>query len=231
MLAALAIPALLAIAVLVPIQAAVVALASLPGDGLRGHGDIPAGVCETCDVVGHERLAPCGERGAHDERASSPRRRGGAAGDVRRGARVGRGNGSGHGTYSGKGLKGQKARAGGSIPAWFEGGQTPLHMRIPKLRGFKNRFKIEYEVVNVGAIAAPLLVPWIALTWGWEWAFIATGAVGFVCLVGSGNSSKSAAPGTGFTTISGFSGSTSPAFTFTSGSASGERPAGYSGSD
>ena len=38
--------------------------------------------------------------------------------------------------------------------AWFEGGQTPLHMRIPKLRGFKNRFKIEYEVVNIGAIGA-----------------------------------------------------------------------------
>src|SRR4029078_5375871 len=49
---------------------------------------------------------------------------------------------------------GQKARAGGSIPPWFEGGQTPLHMRIPKLRGFKNRFKIEYEVVNIGASGA-----------------------------------------------------------------------------
>ena len=42
------------------------------------------------------------------------------------------------------------ASAGGSIPPWFEGGQTPLHMRIPKLRSFKNRFRIEYEVVNVG---------------------------------------------------------------------------------
>ena len=66
--------------------------------------------------------------------------------------RVGRGDGS-QGTTSGKGTKGQKARAGGSIPPWFEGGQTPIHVRIPKLRGFKNRFKVEYEVVNIGRIA------------------------------------------------------------------------------
>jgi large subunit ribosomal protein L15 len=68
--------------------------------------------------------------------------------------RVGRGIAAGKGKTAGRGTKGQKARAGGSIPPWFEGGQTPLHMRIPKLRGFKNRFKIQYEVVNVGAIAA-----------------------------------------------------------------------------
>ena len=68
--------------------------------------------------------------------------------------RVGRGIAAGQGKTAGRGTKGQKARAGGSIPPWFEGGQTPLHMRIPKLRGFKNRFRIEYEVVNVGAIAA-----------------------------------------------------------------------------
>lgn len=68
--------------------------------------------------------------------------------------RVGRGIAAGKGKTAGRGTKGQKARAGGSIPPWFEGGQTPLHVRIPKLRGFKNRFKIEYEVVNVGAIAA-----------------------------------------------------------------------------
>ncbi len=67
--------------------------------------------------------------------------------------RVGRGIAAGKGKTAGRGTKGQKARAGGSIPPWFEGGQTPLHMRIPKLRGFKNRFKIDYEVVNVGAIA------------------------------------------------------------------------------
>ena len=66
--------------------------------------------------------------------------------------RVGRGIAAGKGKTAGRGTKGQKARAGGTIAAWFEGGQTPLHQRIPKLRGFKNRFKIEYEVVNVGAI-------------------------------------------------------------------------------
>jgi large subunit ribosomal protein L15 len=68
--------------------------------------------------------------------------------------RVGRGIAAGKGKTAGRGTKGQKARAGGSIPPWFEGGQTPLHMRIPKLRGFKNRGKIDYEVVNVGDIAA-----------------------------------------------------------------------------
>jgi large subunit ribosomal protein L15 len=68
--------------------------------------------------------------------------------------RVGRGIAAGKGKTAGRGTKGQKARAGGSIPPWFEGGQTPLHMRIPKLRGFKNRARIEYEVVNVGAITA-----------------------------------------------------------------------------
>ncbi len=68
--------------------------------------------------------------------------------------RVGRGIAAGKGKTAGRGTKGQKARAGGSIPPWFEGGQTPLHQRIPKLRGFRNRGKIEYEVVNVGRIAA-----------------------------------------------------------------------------
>ena len=67
--------------------------------------------------------------------------------------RVGRGIAAGQGKTAGRGTKGQKARAGGTIPAWFEGGQTPLHQRIPKLRGFVNKFKIDYEVVNVGDIA------------------------------------------------------------------------------
>ena len=66
--------------------------------------------------------------------------------------RVGRGIAAGQGKTAGRGTKGQKARAGGSIPAWFEGGQTPLHQRIPKLRGFRNPFKIDYEIVNIGAI-------------------------------------------------------------------------------
>jgi large subunit ribosomal protein L15 len=77
-----------------------------------------------------------------------------APGSHTRRTRVGRGIAAGKGKTAGRGTKGQKARAGGSIPPWFEGGQTPLHMRIPKLRGFTNRFKIDYEVVNIGAIAA-----------------------------------------------------------------------------
>jgi len=68
--------------------------------------------------------------------------------------RVGRGIAAGKGKTAGRGTKGQKARSGGSIPPWFEGGQTPLHVRIPKLRGFKNRLKLQYEVVNVGDIGA-----------------------------------------------------------------------------
>src|SRR6478672_3133063 len=77
-----------------------------------------------------------------------------APGAHTRRTRVGRGIAAGKGKTAGRGTKGQKARAGGSIPPWFEGGQTPLHMRIPKLRGFTNRLKLDYEVVNVGDIAA-----------------------------------------------------------------------------
>jgi large subunit ribosomal protein L15 len=77
-----------------------------------------------------------------------------APGSHTRRTRVGRGIAAGKGKTAGRGTKGQKARAGASIPPWFEGGQTPLHQRIPKLRGFENRFKVYYEVVNVGAIAA-----------------------------------------------------------------------------
>jgi large subunit ribosomal protein L15 len=67
--------------------------------------------------------------------------------------RVGRGIAAGKGKTAGRGTKGQKARAGGTIPPWFEGGQTPVHVRVPKLRGFKRRDRIEYQVVNVGRIA------------------------------------------------------------------------------
>ena len=77
-----------------------------------------------------------------------------ATGSHRPRTRVGRGIAAGKGKTAGRGTKGQKARAGASIPPWFEGGQTPLHQRIPKLRGFKPRFSVEYEVVNVGAIAS-----------------------------------------------------------------------------
>ena len=78
------------------------------------------------------------------------------AGSRRERTRVGRGIAAGKGKTAGRGTKGQRSRTGSSIPAWFEGGQTPIHMRVPKLRGFKNRFRIEYTVVNVGRIEAAL---------------------------------------------------------------------------
>jgi len=77
-----------------------------------------------------------------------------AAGAHTKKTRVGRGIAAGKGKTAGRGTKGQKSRAGSSIPPWFEGGQTPLHIRIPKLRGFRNINRIEYEVVNVGRISA-----------------------------------------------------------------------------
>lgn len=66
--------------------------------------------------------------------------------------RVGRGDSSGHGKTSGRGQKGYGARSGAKDRARFEGGQMPIHMRLPKLRGFRNRFRTEYAVVNVGDI-------------------------------------------------------------------------------
>lgn len=68
--------------------------------------------------------------------------------------RVGRGIASGQGKTAGKGTKGQLARSGPGLPGWFEGGQTPIHMRIPKMRGFKNtRFRSSFVGVNVGRLA------------------------------------------------------------------------------
>ncbi|RKY04952.1 50S ribosomal protein L15 [Candidatus Poribacteria bacterium] len=70
-----------------------------------------------------------------------------APGARKRRKRVGRGPGSGHGKTCGRGQKGQKARSG-APPPWFEGGQTPLHRRLPK-KGFFHPKKVEYEIVNV----------------------------------------------------------------------------------
>ena len=64
--------------------------------------------------------------------------------------RVGRGEGS-KGKTAGRGTKGTKARK--NVPATFEGGQMPIHMRLPKLKGFKNRFRQEFQVVNLGRLA------------------------------------------------------------------------------
>ena len=72
-----------------------------------------------------------------------------ALGSKRPRKRVGRGDGSGHGTYSGRGQKGQKARAGGRMRPGFEGGQLPLIKRLPKKRGFFNPFRTDYKVVNL----------------------------------------------------------------------------------
>jgi len=66
--------------------------------------------------------------------------------------RVGRGTAAGQGKTAGKGTKGQLARSGPGLPAWFEGGQMPLHMRLPKLRGFKNRLRVEFVALNVGQL-------------------------------------------------------------------------------
>ena len=65
--------------------------------------------------------------------------------------RVGRGEGS-KGKTAGRGTKGSKARY--QVPEAFEGGQMPLHMRLPKLRGFKNPFRVEYQVVNLEKLGA-----------------------------------------------------------------------------
>src|SRR6202000_2512566 len=72
-----------------------------------------------------------------------------APGSKTKRTRVGRGEGS-KGKTAGRGTKGTKARK--NVPVTFEGGQMPIHMRLPKLKGFRNRFRVEYEVVNVGDI-------------------------------------------------------------------------------
>ena len=73
-----------------------------------------------------------------------------APGSKTKRTRVGRGEGS-KGKTAGRGTKGTKARK--NVPATFEGGQMPIHMRLPKLKGFKNRFRVEYQVVNLDRLA------------------------------------------------------------------------------
>jgi large subunit ribosomal protein L15 len=74
-----------------------------------------------------------------------------AAGSKTPKTRVGRGEGGKGGKTAGRGTKGTGARK--NVPAGFEGGQMPLHMRLPKLRGFRNRFRVEFQVVNIGDLA------------------------------------------------------------------------------
>jgi large subunit ribosomal protein L15 len=73
-----------------------------------------------------------------------------ASGSHTKKTRVGRGEGS-KGKTAGRGTKGTKARY--QVPVNFEGGQMPIHMRLPKLKGFTNRFRVEFQVVNVARLA------------------------------------------------------------------------------
>ena len=75
-----------------------------------------------------------------------------AAGSTKTRKRRGKGSATGLGGTAGKGHKGKKARTGGKIPAWFEGGQMPVQRRLPK-RGFKNAGRVEYQVLNTGQLA------------------------------------------------------------------------------
>jgi len=76
-----------------------------------------------------------------------------APGSKKNRKRIGRGDGSGNGTYSGRGVKGQKSRAGFRMRPGFEGGQLPLIKRLPRKRGFVNIFRTEYSVVNTGKLS------------------------------------------------------------------------------
>jgi len=77
-----------------------------------------------------------------------------APGSTKQTKRIGRGHGSGHGKTSGRGHNGQKSRAGGGKGAGFEGGQTPLARRLPKMPGFRNINRVEYAPVNVDRLEA-----------------------------------------------------------------------------
>ena len=68
--------------------------------------------------------------------------------------RIGRGDGSGHGSFSGRGMKGQNSRSGGGVRPNFEGGQLPITKALPMMRGFTNIFRKEFSVVNLDRLAA-----------------------------------------------------------------------------
>ena len=73
-------------------------------------------------------------------------------GSTRTSIRIGRGHGSGKVKTGGKGTKGQNARAGGGVPPYFEGGQLPFQQRVPKLKGFNNPFRVEYQGINLDVL-------------------------------------------------------------------------------
>jgi len=75
-----------------------------------------------------------------------------APGSTKKSKRVGRGIGGKGGKTAGRGTKGQNSRSGGGVRVGFEGGQLPLAMRLPKLRGFTNPFRVEYQAINLDTI-------------------------------------------------------------------------------
>lgn len=87
-----------------------------------------------------------------------------AAGATKDTKRLGKGAASGQGGTAGKGHKGKKARSGGGIPVWFEGGQMPIQRRLPK-RGFVNPTRVEYNVVQVGKLVAAAAGTTIDAAW------------------------------------------------------------------
>lgn len=87
-------------------------------------------------------------------------------GSTKNAKRKGRGIGGKGGKTAGRGTKGQKSRGRGKVPARFEGGQMPLHIRVPKLRGFTNPFRVEYQPINLDTLAAlglPAVTPEVLL--------------------------------------------------------------------
>jgi len=99
-----------------------------------------------------------------------------ASGKNKKAKRIGRGHGSGNGLYAGRGIKGQNSRGHGTRPG-FEGGQNPLYMRIPKLRGTSNKahnigiFRAEHSVLNLGQLdrleAGTVVTPELVKQLGW----------------------------------------------------------------
>ncbi len=87
-----------------------------------------------------------------------------AAGAMKQTKRLGKGAASGQGGTAGKGHKGKKARSGGGIPVWFEGGQMPIQRRLPK-RGFTNPTRVEYNVVQVGRLAGAIAGTTVDAAW------------------------------------------------------------------
>ena len=100
-----------------------------------------------------------------------------ASGKLRKSKRVGRGMGSGNGMYAGRGVKGQNSRSGGGVRPGFEGGQNPLYMRLPKLRGTSNKshnigiFRADHSVLNVSQLdrleAGTVVTPELMMQMGW----------------------------------------------------------------